>query len=239
MCWCWTPPTAKASPPPGTACAHGDVATPRTRRPTLRQHPGRRALMVRLLRSMVVPIALVGMIAAAGDALGRIYSGPLLAQLVAGAAAGAVLLSTAMRRLPQWTVGPASVVGLAAYTLFAVLLSARHAGMPGDLAGVTADALRNGIPRLLTALIPIEPQPDTVVAAVVAAWLAGLAGAELAVRGGRVLLGYAPPAVLFAATLYVVGPNGDPALRAVLGFVALAAAGLAGHARPLAPTKPA
>jgi transglutaminase-like putative cysteine protease len=185
-----------------------------------------------------VPAALIAMLAAAGVVLGRIYSGPLLAALVAGAAAGSVLLSAAMRRLPAWTVAPASVLGLAGYTVAAVRLSADRADVTGDLVMLTLDAVRNGIPRLLTALIPVEPQPDTVVAAVVAAWLAGLAGAELAIRGGRVLLGYGPPALLFAAALYVVGPNAGTALVPAVGFVVAAAAGLAASAGSPGPGGP-
>jgi len=195
--------------------------------------------MVRLARALVVPAALVGMVAAAGLVLGRIYSGPLLAQLVAGAAAGSVLLSAVMRRLPAWTVAPASVLGLAGYTVAAVRVSAERADVTGDLATLTLDAVRNSIPRLLTALIPVEPQPDTVVAAVVAAWLAGLAGAELALRGGRVLLGYAPPTLLFGAALYLVGPNAGTALLPTFAFVAAAAVGLAASATGLAEGSPA
>jgi len=195
--------------------------------------------MVRLARALVVPAALVGMVAAAGLVLGRIYSGPLLAQLVAGAAAGSVLLSAVMRRMPAWTVAPASVLGLAGYTVAAVRVSAERADVTGDLATLTLDAVRNSIPRLLTALIPVEPQPDTVVAAVVAAWLAGLAGAELALRGGRVLLGYAPPTLLFGAALYLVGPNAGTALLPTFAFVAAAAVGLAASATGLAEGSPA
>ena len=81
-------------------------------------------------------------------------------------------------------------------------------------------------------MIPVEPQPDTVLVPVVAAWLAGLAGAEVALRAGRVLLGYLPPALLYAGALYVVGPNAEPALgspRGVRGWLAVAL-GLAGTA---------
>ena len=37
------------------------------------------------------------------------------------------------------------------------------------------ESLRDGIPRLLAALVPIEPQPDTIAVPVMATWLAGLA----------------------------------------------------------------
>jgi transglutaminase-like putative cysteine protease len=172
------------------------------------------------------------MIVLSGLALGRIYDGPLLAQFVAGAAVGSVLVSVACQRLPSWLVAPLSVLALAGYTAFALHLAAQRAAVPGTLGEVASDAVRNGIPRLLSAMIPVEPQPDTVLVPVVAAWLAGLAGAELAVRGGRVLLGYAPPTLLFAGTLYVVGPNARTATWPALGYVALAAVGLAATGRP-------
>jgi len=190
---------------------------------------------VRFLRALPVPVAIAGMLVLAGLALGRIYHGPLLAQLVAGAAAGSVGLGVAARRLPGWLVAPLSVVALAGYTLWTLWLTAQRAELPGSLSEVASDALRNGIPRLLTALIPVEPQPDTVVVPVVATWLAGLAGTELAVRGGRVLLGYAPPTLLYAGALYVVGPNAPHAVWPTLAFAGLAAAGLAATTRSAVP----
>ncbi|WP_406071265.1 transglutaminaseTgpA domain-containing protein [Micromonospora sp. NBC_01638] len=180
-----------------------------------------------VLRATVVPLALIGLTALAGVVLGRVYAGDLLTWLVIGAAAGSVLVSVAIRRLPSWLVAPVSVAAMAGWTLWSLRLAATHAELPGGLLEVTADAARNGIPRLLTAMIPVEPTPDTVLVPVVAAWLAGLAGAEVALRAGRVLLGYLPAAGLYAAALYVVGPNAEPAVGATLAFVAVAAVGLA------------
>ena len=96
---------------------------------------------------------------------------------------------------------------LAGYTLGALRIAADRAELTGPLPDIVTDALANGIPRLLTAMIPVEATPDTVVVPVVAAWLAGLAGAEIALRSGRVLLGCVPAAVLYGGALYVVGPN--------------------------------
>ncbi|MCG5471405.1 transglutaminaseTgpA domain-containing protein [Micromonospora sp. LAH09] len=183
--------------------------------------------LVRVLRAAAVPVALIGLTALAGVVLGRVYAGDLLTRLVIGAAAGSVLVSVAARRLPSWLVAPVSVAAMAGWTLWSLRLAANHAELPGGLLEVTADAARNGIPRLLTAMIPVEPAPDTVLVPVVAAWLAGLAGAEVALRAGRVLLGYLPPAGLYAAALYVVGPNAEPAIGATVAFVAVAALGLA------------
>jgi transglutaminase-like putative cysteine protease len=175
------------------------------------------------------------MITAAALALGRVYAGSVLVPLVGGAGAAAVLISVAARRSPSWLVAPLSVVGLAGYTLGAVWWSASRAGLPGPLRDLLVEAARNGIPRLLTALIPVEPTPDTVIVPVVAAWLAGLAGAELGLRWGRLLIGYGPPVLLFAGALYVVGPNATPALGPVLMVVVAAALGLAVTGRPPAP----
>jgi hypothetical protein len=163
--------------------------------------------------------------------LGRIYHGDLLTWLLLGAAVLPVAISVGLSRVPAYPVAPVSVVALAAYTLFAVRLSARAGDVDGSLSQLWLDAVRNGIPRLLTALIPVEPQPDTVLVPVVATWLAGLAGAELAVRGRRVLLGYAPPALLYLGALVVVGPNAPSLLWQPLAFAGAAAIGLAATGR--------
>ncbi|MEW2378472.1 DUF3488 and transglutaminase-like domain-containing protein [Micromonospora sp. NPDC047812] len=183
--------------------------------------------MGRALRAVPVPLALITMIGLAGAVLGRVYAGPLLTRLVLGAAVGSVLVSVAARRLPSWLVAPVSVLAMAGWTGWSLRLTATRAELPGGLAQVTTDAAANGIPRLLTAMIPVEPTPDTVLVPLVAAWLAGLAGAEVAMRAGRVLLGYLPPVLLYAAALYVVGPNADPAIGPTLTLVAVAVLGLA------------
>ncbi|MGW5672823.1 DUF3488 and transglutaminase-like domain-containing protein, partial [Micromonospora sp. NPDC003776] len=167
------------------------------------------------------------MISLAGVVLGRVYAGQLLTRLMVGAAIGSVLVSVAARRLPSWLVAPLSVAGLAGWTVLSLKLAADHAALPGGLGAVAADAARNAIPRLLTAMIPVEPAPDTVLVPLVAAWLTGLTAAEVALRTGRVLLGYLPPALLYAGALYVVGPNADPAIGPTVLFAAVAAAGLA------------
>ncbi|WP_396888806.1 DUF3488 and transglutaminase-like domain-containing protein [Micromonospora reichwaldensis] len=183
--------------------------------------------LARALRAVPVPLALIAMIGLAGAVLGRVYAGPLLTWLVLGAAVGSVLVSVAARRLPSWLVAPVSVLAMAGWTAWSLRLTATRAELPGGLAEVSADAAANGIPRLLTAMIPVEPTPDTVLVPLVAAWLAGLAGAEVAMRAGRVLLGYLPPVLLYAAALYVVGPNADPAIGPTLALVAVAVLGLA------------
>ncbi|MEH0846274.1 transglutaminase domain-containing protein, partial [Micromonospora sp. CPCC 205711] len=182
------------------------------------------------MRAVPVPVALVVMIGLAGVVLGRVYAGDLLTRLMLGAAVGSVLVGVAARRLPSWLVAPVSVLAMAGWTAWSLRLAAAHAAVPGGFAEVAGDAARNGIPRLLTAMIPVEPAPDTVLVPLVAAWLAGLAGTEVAVRAGRVLLGFLPPALLYAGALYVVGPNADPAIWPSVAFAAAAALGLAAPA---------
>ncbi|MGX7672007.1 DUF3488 and transglutaminase-like domain-containing protein [Plantactinospora sp. DSM 117369] len=177
------------------------------------------------------------MIGMAGAVLGGVYADPLLGQLVLGAAVGSVGVSLAARRLPSWLVAPLSVLALLGYTAAALWFTARRADLPGSLGDITADAARNGIPRLLTALIPVEPMPDTVIVPLVAAWLAGLAGAEVGVRADRVLLGLTAPAALYAGALYVVGPNADSTPWLTVAFAAAGALALAAGGRPARPER--
>ncbi|GIJ34430.1 Transglutaminase-like superfamily protein [Micromonospora sediminimaris] len=188
--------------------------------------------MVRLLRAVAVPATLVVLVTLAGVVLGRVYAGSLLTMLVAGAAVGSVLVSVVTRRLPSWQVAPVSVLAMLGWTAVCLRVAAAGAQVPGGFAEVAGDAARNAIPRLLTAMIPVEATPDTILLPVVAAWLAGLAGAEVALRAGRVLLGYLPPVLLHAGAVYVVGPNAEPAIGATVAFVVTAALGLAVSSRP-------
>jgi hypothetical protein len=179
------------------------------------------------LRGLVVPAVLAGMLAVTGLLLSRIFAGPLTARLLIAAAVASVAVSVAMRRLPAWSAAPASVTVLAAYAALAVRISASAGGVPGSRLGLARDALLNGVPRLLTAMIPIEPQPDTVLVPVIAVWLAGLAAAELALRSRWVLASYGPPVLLLGGALYLVGPNAVPSPLLPLAFAAFAAVGLA------------
>lgn len=183
--------------------------------------------MVRALRVGVPALLLAGMIAVAGWTLGEIYSGPLLFRLVAGAGLASVLAALVVRPLPAWTTAPVSVLGLAGYMAFALTYSAQQADVPGGLLDNAADALANGVPRLVTAMVPIEPQPDSLAIPVVAAWITGLAAAELA-RHGRALIALGPPTVLYGASLVLVGPHRAGIWSAVafagLGLAALATA---------------
>jgi transglutaminase-like putative cysteine protease len=184
-------------------------------------------MVTRFLHRVSVPLVVAALVVLAGLCLGRVYNGPLLVQLVGGAALGSVVISVALRRAPGWLAAPVSVVGLAAYAALAVAVSAQAGGVPGDLRTLVVDAARNAVPRLLTALIPVEAQPDTVLAPVVLAWLAGFAGAELAARAGRPAVALVPPTLLYVGALVLVGPNAPAALWQALLFASVAAVGLA------------
>jgi transglutaminase-like putative cysteine protease len=178
------------------------------------------------LRRVTVPLAVAALIVVAGLSMDRVYNGHLLVELVSGAAAGSVLVSVALRRAPAWLVAPVSVLAMVGYSVVAVNLSAHAGGVPGGLRTLAVDAARNAVPRLLTALIPVEPQPDTVLAPVILAWLAGFAGAEVASRTRRPALALVPPTLLYVGALVLVGPNAGTVAWEPLAFAGIAAAGL-------------
>ncbi len=184
-------------------------------------------MVTRLFRALVSPALITAMLVLSGLVADRVYSGMLLAQLLAGAAAGSVLVSVACTRLRAWAVAPLSMLALAAYLAFALNLAAQHAAVPGDLLTVAAEALGDGIPRLLAALVPVEPQPDTVAVPIVATWLAGLTAMELTARTRRTLVGLTPPVALFAGALWLVGPSAPRTPWYALAFAGLAIAALA------------
>ncbi len=184
-------------------------------------------MVTAVLRRAGLALVVAALVVLAGLSLNRVYSGWLLVQLVAGAAVAASLLSALGRRLWGWVVATVSLGAMAGYALWAVDLSARAGGVPGDVPALTLDAARNALPRLLTALIPIEPQPDTVLGPVVFAWLAAFAGTELAVRASRPAAALIPPTLIYAGSLVLVGPNAPVALWQPLLFAGLAALGIA------------
>lgn len=184
-------------------------------------------MLVRLLRGASVPLLLVGMLVLAGVTADRVYSGNLLTFLVAGAAVGSVGLSVLFGRLPAWAVAPLSTVGLAGYLGFALWESSRAAAIPGSLPTIAVETLRDSIPRLLAALVPIEPQPDTIAVPVVATWLAGLAATELAVRARRTTMALTLPVLLYGGALWLAGPVTGLVLWPAVAFGALAITALA------------
>jgi len=192
--------------------------------------------LVVLLRRLTLALVVAMLVVVAGLSLNRVYNGQLLVMLVAGAALGSTLISALLRRLPAAVLAPVSVLAMLGYALFTINLSGQASGLAGDLRTLTIDAARNALPRLLTALIPVEPQPDTVLAPVVLAWLAGYAGAELAVRAARPAAALLPPTLLYVSASVLVGPNAEvtlwqPLLYAAVGALGLVAGSAASGAR--------
>ncbi|WP_158630466.1 DUF3488 and transglutaminase-like domain-containing protein [Glycomyces terrestris] len=181
------------------------------------------------LRVAAVAACLTLMCALAGTVAARVYHGQLLVLLVAGAAFAAFAIGFALRNRPAFLAPSASLVGLAAYLLGAIALTTDGRE---PLPATIVDALVNAVPRTLTALIPVEPAPDTVVVPVFLAWLAATLACEFAIRYGRTLLGCLPPVLLYGAGLYLVGPNADGGTATAVAFCVLAAAALAVTAAP-------
>ena len=184
-------------------------------------------MVIQYVRRLGVLAGIAGIIVTAALSLNRVYNGHLLVELVAGAAGGSVLLPLLLRKAPAAVVAPLSLAALGGYGLYCVHVSAAAGAISGDLFALTVDAARNAIPRLLTALIPVEPQPDTVLAPVVLAWLVGLAGAELAIRANRPAVGCVPPVLLYAGALILVGPNAQVLIWQPVTVAALVAIALA------------
>nr|BFF23729.1 hypothetical protein GCM10025732_16940 [Glycomyces mayteni] len=198
--------------------------------PIERVRPERSGRRVRYrLRVAAVASALTLMCALAGAVAARVYHGQTLLLLVAGAAFGAFAIGFALRNRPAFLAPSASLVGLAAYLLGAVAITSDGAD---PLPATVADALVNAVPRTLTALIPVEPAPDTVVVPVFLTWLAATLACEFAIRYGRTLLGCLPPTLLYGAGLYLVGPNAAAGTVWAVAFCVLAAAALAVTAAP-------
>jgi hypothetical protein len=192
--------------------------------------PARRGRRTRYrLRVATVAACLTLMCVVAGAVAARVYHGQMLLLLVAGAAFGAFAIGFALRNRPSFLAPSLSATGLAVYLLGAIALTSDGA----DPLGVTiVDALVNAVPRTLTALIPVEPVPDTVVVPVFLTWLAATLACEFAIRYGRTLLGCLPPTLLYGAGLYLVGPNADAGPLFAVAFCVLAAAALAVTAAP-------
>jgi transglutaminase-like putative cysteine protease len=179
------------------------------------------------LRSAAVALALIALAMCAGLVFARIYHGPALYQLVIGAAVASVGLSALLRavRVSPSLAVLTSVAALAGYLVLAAVLTRDPDA--GTLGTVYLDALRNSGARILTSTFPVEPAPDTVFLPIMVVWAAGLAGAEVAIRGGRLVLGFVPPALAYGLALAFVGPNARPSVWLALAFLAVAAAATA------------
>lgn len=180
-------------------------------------------------RVAVVAVCLTVLCVLAGAAFARVYHGVILTGLVAGAALGAFAIGFLLRNKPSWLSAAVSFWGLAACLLVSFALTSDGTE---PLPQVVVDALVNAVPRTLTALIPVEPAPDTVGVPVFLTWLAAGLSCEFAVRYGRTLLGCLPPTLLYAAGLYLVGPNAGPAVAATVAYCLVAGVALAVTSAP-------
>lgn len=182
-------------------------------------------------RSAVVALVLIGMCAVATQPALALYHGSLAGPVICAAAALAIVTSFALRRAPAWIVAPVSLALLGGCTLAVVTLSGRIAHVPGSASHLTADALRGGVARMLGTLLPLEAQPDTLVAPMIAVWIAGLAAAEAALRHRRVVAAYMAPLALYIVTWVFAGPHTGGAWWRPVAFVSLAVIGSADRLR--------
>ncbi|GAB3219241.1 hypothetical protein GCM10027447_01640 [Glycomyces halotolerans] len=181
------------------------------------------------LRVGAVAVCLTVMCALAGAVAARVYHGPLLTGLVAGAALAAFAIGFLLRNRASWLSATVSTWGLAAYLLGAFLLTDDGAE---PLPQMLTDAIVNAVPRTLTALIPVEAAPDTVGVPVFLTWIAAGVGCEFAIRYGRTLLGCLLPTLLYAAGLYLVGPNAGADVPVTVAYCLAAGTALAVTAAP-------
>ncbi len=180
-------------------------------------------------RVAAVAVCLTALCALAGAVAARVYHGTVLTVLVTGAALAAFAIGFLLRNKPSWLSAAVSFGGLAAYLLVSFVLTDDGAE---PFLQTILDALVNAVPRTLTALIPVEPAPDTVGVPVFLTWLAAGLACEFAVRYGRTLLGCLPPTLLYAAGLYLVGPNAGPAVTVTVVYCLIAGAALAVTSAP-------
>lgn len=177
--------------------------------------------------AVIAPVVLAALTALAGAVFAEIYSGRALVLLLIGAAVLSVGLTALMRmvRFASALIVLNSIMVLALYLLGAVAMTRDPES--GGLFSTYLDALVNSGARILTGTIPVQPAPDTVVLPIIVVWMAGLASAQLALRQGRLALGYIPSTVVYLMALVFVGPNADVSAWRPLVFLAVAAAGLA------------
>lgn len=178
-------------------------------------------------RDVVSALSLAAMLALAGVAFTRIYSGDTLLLLLVIAAAGSVLTSFALRLLRVTVLSAicVSLVVLIGY-LFAAVATTAQPGT-GSVGSLFFEAIRNSGAQILTSTIPILPTPQTVVLPVVVVWLAGLVGAELTLRTRAVLAGFIAPTLAYVTALVLVGPNAETSLSLAAAFAGVGALGLA------------
>lgn len=179
------------------------------------------------IRMALVVFSLIAMCTLAAASLNRVYTGHLLTILVVASAFGAIAIGILFRNRSGVLSSLMSVTGLALMLAISVLATT---DLSEPFPVTFVDALINAVPRTLTALLPVDAAPDTVVLPVLLTWVAAALGGELAVRFGLMLAGIAPAVVLYAGSLYLVGPNADFVSWWALAFAAIAGLSLAATA---------
>lgn len=177
--------------------------------------------------SRLVPAIAVTVAAGLGTAaLGRIYSGTELYVWVAIAVAGALLVAVGVNllRLRVLLSALASLVGF--FVLTVVVVFVVPSMDTGSLVALYLGAVRNTGAQVLTATIPVQVSPATLVLPMAIGWLAAATGAEIVLRVGRALLGLLPAVLALTAALVLIGPNAPGSVWAMLGFIFVAAVAL-------------
>ncbi|RCG29416.1 hypothetical protein DQ384_20415 [Sphaerisporangium album] len=178
-----------------------------------------RGLEVEVVGALVVVAA---MAAVAGMGFLRVFEPRALAPVAGVAAVAPVLLAALTRRLPLRSALAAQLVVwvlTVSATLFHTTAVAGFLPSPATAAAV-AEALLNSWRALLTTILPAPAEPALLVVAHLLVWLAGAAGAELALRSrtrSRVLP--ALPAVVVFAVAVAVGVNGPGSVMPVAGVL--------------------
>ncbi len=175
----------------------------------------------------ILPAVAAAVAAGLGSAtIGRIYSGLGLPLWVAIAAAGALLIALATTFLKLRLVFSA-ILSLAFFVVLTVVVVFLVPSLdPGSIATLYLGAIRNTGAQVLTATIPVQVTPATLVLPLGICWLAAAAGAEIALRTGRALLSLLPAVLALTAALVLVGPNASGSVPAMLAFVFVAAVAL-------------
>ncbi len=182
-----------------------------------------RSLVSRLVSAVAVVVA-VGLGVAV---LGRIYSGLALYPWVAIAAAGALVVAVGVN-LSRLRVIFSALVSLVAFIALTLVVVYVVPSMDtGSYVALYLGALRNTGAQVLTATIPVEVTPATLVLPLAICWLAAATGAEIVLRAGRALLGLLPAVLALVAALVLIGPNAPGSVPAMLAFIFVAAVALA------------
>ncbi|MEV6980576.1 DUF3488 and transglutaminase-like domain-containing protein [Sphaerisporangium sp. NPDC051017] len=165
-------------------------------------------------------VVVAAMAAVAGLGFLRVFEPRALAPVAGVAAVVPVLLAALCRRGPLWrSLAAHLVVWLltVSATLFHATAVAGFLPSPATASAV-AEALLNSWRTLLTTILPAPAEPALLVVVHLLVWLAGAAGAELALRSRSRVLPALPAVVVFAVAV-AVGVNGPGSVMSVAGVL--------------------